>query len=42
MAAFGWTGFRVGGMAELFSNGEKNVQGAAGKTAETASGAIKK
>lgn len=42
MAAFGWAGIRVGRMAEMFSNGDKNVQGAAGKAGETISGAIKK
>lgn len=42
MAAFGWAGLRVGGMAEMFSNGAKNVQEAAGKAGGTVSGAIKK
>ncbi|WP_240656158.1 hypothetical protein [Pantoea dispersa] len=37
MAAFGWAGIRVGGMAEMFSNGAKNVQSAAGKAGDVAS-----
>lgn len=40
--AFGWAGIRVGRMAEVSSNGAKNVQGSAGKAGETLSGAIKK
>jgi len=42
MAAFGWAGIRVGGMAEMSSNGAKNVQGSAGKAGGTVSGAFKK
>ena len=40
MAAFGWAGIRVGGMAEMFSNGAKNVQGAAGKAGEYVSNSL--
>ncbi len=40
MAAFGWAGIRVGGMAEMFSNGAKNVQGAAGKAGESVSNGL--
>ncbi len=40
MAVFGWSGIRVGGMAEMFSNGAKNVQGAAGKAGESVSNSL--
>lgn len=40
IAAFGWAGIRVGGMAEMFANGAKNAQSAAGKAGESISNSV--